>query len=334
MGLRDWIDQSTPLPGAPGVAAAGCDGGYLASPARRMWRRAAGACSRLWADCAGEATVFAALIAEPVVLLLALELPAATATYPSLAEIFPAAARMQRAAADLCGVSAHETSTSAPGCGTPRGRPTIYRSPSETCRSASRRNRRSTTIRSCASRATACTRSRSDRCTLASSSPGTSAFPSSAKRCSSSKSAWATCTRASSSDSPSCSCSKAIGSRRASRAIPPSRIRGRTARRSRAMARRTVPARAAWLRRLALECERIANHLGDLGALGNDAGFAFGLAQFSRLKERWLRAIEAAFGAALPDGFRRARRRHSDPPATALAALAASAANDRRRMRP
>ena len=41
-----------------------------------------------------------------------------------------------------------------------------------------------------------------------------------------------------------------------------------------------------WLRALLLERERIANHLGDLGALGNDAGFAFGLAQFSRLKER------------------------------------------------
>ena len=50
------------------------------------------------------------------------------------------------------------------------------------------------------------------------------------------------------------------------------------------------------MRALALECERIANHLGDLGALGNDAGFAFGLAQFSRLKESWLRANESAFG--------------------------------------
>ena len=45
-----------------------------------------------------------------------------------------------------------------------------------------------------------------------------------------------------------------------------------------------LPARASWLRALCLELERIANHLGDLGALGNDAGFAFGLAQFSRLK--------------------------------------------------
>jgi Ni,Fe-hydrogenase III large subunit/Ni,Fe-hydrogenase III component G len=60
---------------------------------------------------------------------------------------------------------------------------------------------------------------------------------------------------------------------------------------------RAPPRRALWLRALALERERIANHLGDLGALGNDAGFAFGLAQFSRLKEDLLRANAAAFGS-------------------------------------
>jgi len=58
-----------------------------------------------------------------------------------------------------------------------------------------------------------------------------------------------------------------------------------------------IPPRAAWLRALYLELERIANHLGDLGALGNDAGFAFGLAQFSRLKERLLRASQETLGA-------------------------------------
>jgi Ni,Fe-hydrogenase III large subunit/Ni,Fe-hydrogenase III component G len=57
-----------------------------------------------------------------------------------------------------------------------------------------------------------------------------------------------------------------------------------------------LPGRAAWLRALALELERIANHLGDLGALGNDAGFAFGLSQFLRLKEHLLRATEQALG--------------------------------------
>lgn len=59
----------------------------------------------------------------------------------------------------------------------------------------------------------------------------------------------------------------------------------------------TPPPRALWLRALYLERERIANHLGDLGALANDAGVAFGLAQFSRLKEDLLRANQQAFGA-------------------------------------
>jgi Ni,Fe-hydrogenase III large subunit len=57
-----------------------------------------------------------------------------------------------------------------------------------------------------------------------------------------------------------------------------------------------LPPRATSLRAVALELERLANHLGDLGAIGNDAGFAFGLAQFSRLKEQLLRATEHALG--------------------------------------
>ena len=51
----------------------------------------------------------------------------------------------------------------------------------------------------------------------------------------------------------------------------------------------TPPARSLWLRALYLERERLANHLGDLGYLGNDGGLAFGLAQFMRLKEDLLR---------------------------------------------
>lgn len=54
--------------------------------------------------------------------------------------------------------------------------------------------------------------------------------------------------------------------------------------------------RAVHLRALALERERIANHVGDLGALGNDAGLAFGLTQFSALKERMLRLNHEVFG--------------------------------------
>jgi Ni,Fe-hydrogenase III large subunit/Ni,Fe-hydrogenase III component G len=60
-----------------------------------------------------------------------------------------------------------------------------------------------------------------------------------------------------------------------------------------------VPERAAWLRALLLERERVANHLGDLGALGNDAALAFGLAQFSRLREDWQRESMHAFGHRL-----------------------------------
>jgi Ni,Fe-hydrogenase III large subunit/Ni,Fe-hydrogenase III component G len=58
----------------------------------------------------------------------------------------------------------------------------------------------------------------------------------------------------------------------------------------------TPPPRALWLRALLLERERIANHLGDLGFLGNDAALAFGLAQFLRLKEDCLRTHHALFG--------------------------------------
>jgi len=80
-----------------------------------------------------------------------------------------------------------------------------------------------------------------------------------------------------------------------------------------------IPERAAWLRAVMLERERVANHLGDLGALGNDAAFAFGLAQFSRLREDWLRASMDAFGHRLmmdcvvPGGVRAdIDREHSD----------------------
>jgi Ni,Fe-hydrogenase III large subunit len=72
----------------------------------------------------------------------------------------------------------------------------------------------------------------------------------------------------------------------------------------------TVPARAAWLRVVLLERERIANHLGDLGALGNDAGLALGLAQFARLKEVWVRLNAQLFGhrfmmdCVIPGGVR------------------------------
>ncbi len=60
------------------------------------------------------------------------------------------------------------------------------------------------------------------------------------------------------------------------------------------------PPRGVHLRALLLERERLANHLGDLGAIANDAGFGFALAQFSRLKEDLLRRNAQVFGARYP----------------------------------
>jgi Ni,Fe-hydrogenase III large subunit/Ni,Fe-hydrogenase III component G len=54
--------------------------------------------------------------------------------------------------------------------------------------------------------------------------------------------------------------------------------------------------RAMWLRALFLERERIANHLGDLGAICNDVAFAFMLYQTHRLKEMMLRTNLKLFG--------------------------------------
>lgn len=58
----------------------------------------------------------------------------------------------------------------------------------------------------------------------------------------------------------------------------------------------TVPPRALGLRALFLEIERVANHLGDLGYLGNDVALSLGFTQFWCLKENWLRLTAQYFG--------------------------------------
>ena len=61
----------------------------------------------------------------------------------------------------------------------------------------------------------------------------------------------------------------------------------------------TVPSRAVDLRALMAEIERIANHLGDIGAIANDAAFALLQAECSRLRELALRASATCFGHRL-----------------------------------
>jgi Ni,Fe-hydrogenase III large subunit/Ni,Fe-hydrogenase III component G len=66
--------------------------------------------------------------------------------------------------------------------------------------------------------------------------------------------------------------------------------------------------RAIWLRALMAELERVANHLGDIGAICNDAAYAIMLAHCGALRENVLRAAAACFGhrlmmdAILPGG--------------------------------
>ncbi len=60
-----------------------------------------------------------------------------------------------------------------------------------------------------------------------------------------------------------------------------------------------APPRATGLRALMAELERLANHLGDIGAICNDAAFALMHAQTSVLRERVLRAAQACFGHRL-----------------------------------
>jgi Ni,Fe-hydrogenase III large subunit/Ni,Fe-hydrogenase III component G len=59
------------------------------------------------------------------------------------------------------------------------------------------------------------------------------------------------------------------------------------------------PRRARYLRALMAELERLANHLGDIGAICNDASFALMHAHCGILRERVLRAADATFGHRL-----------------------------------
>jgi Ni,Fe-hydrogenase III large subunit len=60
-----------------------------------------------------------------------------------------------------------------------------------------------------------------------------------------------------------------------------------------------APQRAVWLRGVMAELERIANHLGDIGAICNDAAFSMMHAECGILREETLRVSGLAFGHRL-----------------------------------
>jgi Ni,Fe-hydrogenase III large subunit len=59
------------------------------------------------------------------------------------------------------------------------------------------------------------------------------------------------------------------------------------------------PPRAVWLRAVMAELERVANHIGDFGAICNDASFSIMLAHCAVLREKVLRAAADCFGHRL-----------------------------------
>jgi len=292
MALRKWKELAHTLPGAPG----GCELNVSVENWRQVALDLAAGGARLhalWADPQRGATVRAVFIADDFLLLLNLGLPE-KAAYPSLSDIFPAANRMQRAAADLTGIRAQDSDSRpwlrhaawpaefhplAPGAAvrTPEElRPDDYpfvRVTGDGVHEIPVGPVHAGVIE-----------------------PGHFRFSVVGEKVLRLEERLGYVHKGI--EQLFGRTPLLAGHRLAARVSGDSAVAYSWAycQALEGLSRVAAPARASWLRALALEAERIANHLGDLGALGNDAGFAFGLAQLSRLKELWLRATEAAFG--------------------------------------
>jgi len=278
MPLRRWWDRARPIPGAPHVRSLGVGAEEWLQVARDV-AAAGGVLHALWTSCAGSGehrveacAVYGAYLTDRGVLTIELTLPADVAQiYPGLEGIFPAAARMQRAAHDLSGPRSsdpdtrawlnhdrpyefvrvdgegvHEIAVGPVHAGTIE--PGHFRFSVVGEKVLKLEEHLGYAHKGLEERFSALPILQGYR--LAGRVSGDSAVAYS----------WAYCQA----------------------------LEG--------MSGRAIPPRAAWLRAVCLELERLANHLGDLGALGNDVGFAFGLTQFSRLKEDLLRVTAGVFG--------------------------------------
>src|SRR5512134_930503 len=153
------------LASMPGAARA-----WRAAVDARQWRAGCeaaaatgGRLAALWAsddrDRSGVFTVRALLAVYEGLVCLELAVPEASSAYPEVSDLFPCAARMQRAATDLLGVRAVAPDGSAMAPGAPITTPCAA-----TRRPPARAATATGATRSCPCPATACTKSRSGRC--------------------------------------------------------------------------------------------------------------------------------------------------------------------------
>jgi Ni,Fe-hydrogenase III large subunit len=294
MAMRKWLDRSQPLAGAPGLR--GVD------VAAAEWRQgaldlAAGGArlEALWTECTHGAAARALYGGDDFLLLVTLSLARGETEYPSVADVFPAAGRMQRAAADLTGLRA------AGADGRPWLRhaawPTDYRPLAANTEPPSNLELRADDYAFVRVRGDGVHEIPVGPVHAGIIEPGHFRFSVVGEKVLRLEERLGYVHKGI--EQLFARTRLVEGHRLAARVSGDSAVAYSWAycQALEALAACAVPPRARWLRALSLEAERIANHLGDLGALGNDAGFAFGLAQFSRLKEVWLRATQAALGS-------------------------------------
>ena len=296
MVLRSWFARSEPAAGAPGVRAL--------AVSREEWRQltqdlaaAGGRLLAMWSGApTGDAvTIHAAFFAAPQALVLTLPVEDATQPYPGLEELFPAAARMQRAIADLAGVRSSDPDT----------RPWLRHAAwPPAFRPLTRATGPATTAEP-AVEGYPFVRVEGEGVHeipvgpvhAGIIEPGHFRFSVVGEKVLKLEERLGYVHKGI--ERRFTELPLLEGHRLAARVSGDSAVAFAWAycQALEGMAGAAIPPRALRLRAVCLELERIANHLGDLGALGNDAGFAFGLMQFSRLKELLLRATHGALGA-------------------------------------
>jgi Ni,Fe-hydrogenase III large subunit len=317
MPLRKWLQHSKALAGAPGARALTCAPGSLRPLALDVSASGSRLLS-LWADPAPDAAVHTVFMSGAETLQVDVPLAAGETRYPRLADIFPVASRLQRAAADLCGIRADDTDR----------RPWLRHSswPADFFPLAEGHPSRHFDA---AVDSYEFVRVAGDGVHeipvgpvhAGIIEPGHFRFSVVGEKVLKLEERLGYVHKGI--ELRFAGMPLAEGHRLAARISGDSAVAfsWAYAQALEGMAETNTPPRALWLRALALEAERIANHLGDLGALGNDAGFAFGLAQFSRLKENWLRALQSAFAQRYLFDFIVPGGVAHDVPAPALEAL-------------